>query len=256
MTIKDHETEWIALGYPKGMGSAKFLPPPDRNFVRAYHLTSAEHGISSIGLNRLKVARFSEVNDPFELMALNFHKRGIRQMLRHFKDSQNSKTGLLCFSRNWTDPVLWSHYATKHKGICLGFDLRVGIEVQGVVYAEKRPRMESGTHEDPPSIPTDLHDLLLRTKFIGWKYEQELRRFVDLSKAKQEKGLYFLPFDEDLRLKEVILGERNDLSLEAIRKLTKATNPGAVVFKTRLERRSFRIVGDGKYPPEVPTDAA
>jgi hypothetical protein len=184
-------------------------------------------------------------------MALNSHKREIRQLLTRFKDSQNSKTGLLCFSANWTNPLLWSHYANKHKGICLGFDLRIGNEVQEVLYEEKRPRM--GPHEDPP---TDLQDPLFRTKFIGWKYEQERRRLVDLSKAKQEKWLYFMPFDEDLRLKEVILGEKNDLSLEAIRKLTKATNPGAVVFKTRLERRSFRIVGDGRYPPEIPTNAA
>ena len=256
MTIKDHETEWMALGYPKGMGSAKFLPPPDRNFIRAYHLTSAEHGISSISLSRLKVARFSEVNDPFELMALNSHRREIRQLVGRFKDSQNNKMGLLCFSTNWTNPVLWSHYANRHKGICLGFDLRPGSEVQEVLYKEKRPRIELGPLGDPSSIPADLQDLLLRTKFIGWKYEQERRRFVDLSKAKQEKGLYFLPFDEDLRLKEVILGVRNDLSLEAIRKLTEVTNPGAVVFKTRLERRFFRIVGDGRYPPEISRDSA
>jgi hypothetical protein len=189
-------------------------------------------------------------------MALNSHKREIRQLLRRFKASQNSKMGLLCFSKNWTDPLLWSHYATKHKGFCLGFDLRRGEEVQEVLYAENRPRMEFGTYKDAQSITTDLQNLLLRTKFIGWKYEQELRRFVDLSKIKQEKGLYFLPFDEDLRLREIILGERNDLSLEDVRALAKATNPGAVVFKTRLERRAFRIVGDGRYPPEIPKDSA
>ena len=98
MTKRDYEMEWMRLGYREGMGSAKFLPPPDSNFVRAYHLTSAEHGISSIRLRRLKVARFSEVNDPFELMALNFHKRETRQLVRRFKDLHNSNTGLLCGS--------------------------------------------------------------------------------------------------------------------------------------------------------------
>ena len=44
----DYGVEWTRLVYPKEMGSAKFLPPPDHNFVRVYHLTSAEHGISSI----------------------------------------------------------------------------------------------------------------------------------------------------------------------------------------------------------------
>jgi len=251
MTERDREMEWIGLGYPKRMGSAKFLSPPDRDFVRAYHLTSAEHGIISISLSRLKVARFSELNDPFELMPLHSHKPEIRKLMVRFKDSENSKKGLLCFSKNWTNPMLWSHYADKHKGICLGFDLRRG-QVQEIHYEKKRPRMELGTLEDPPSIPKDLQDLLLLTKFKDWKYEQEIRRFVNLSEAKQENGLYFLPFDEDLRLKEIILGVRNDLSLEAILKLKMATNPAAVVFKTRLEYRGFRIVGDGRYPPEIP----
>jgi len=253
---RDFEQEWRHAGYPKGMGSAKFLPPPDRSFIRAYHLTSSDHGISDIRLSRLKVARFAEVNDPFELMALNSHNREIRRLLRRFKVSQNSEMGLLCFSRNWTDPLLWSHYASKHEGICLGFDLRPGNEVQEVRYEEKRPRVRFGTGEDAQSIGKELQNFLLRTKYIGWEYEQELRKFVDLSKTKQENRLYFLPFDEDLRLREIILGERNHLSLEDVRALAKATNPGAVVFKTRLEFKAYRIVGDGKYPPEIPTDTA
>jgi hypothetical protein len=255
MSKGDYNAEWISLDYPPEMGSSKFLPPPDHNFIRAYYLTSAEHGISNISLNRLKVARFSEVNDPFELWALNTHISKIRKFIGRNKDLQNSKTGLLCFSKNWTNPLLWRHYADKHKGICLGFDLRRN-EVIETIYEEKRIRIESSTRGATLSIPTNLQDRLGRTKFSGWEYEEELRIYVDLSKAKKEEELYFLPFEEGLCLKEVILWVRNALSLEAIRKLTKATNPGAVVFKTRLERRGFRIVGDGRFRPEIPIDAA
>jgi hypothetical protein len=95
MVKHNYEEEWENTGYPKGMGSAKFLPPPDRNFLRAYHLTSAAYGISNISLRRLKVTRFSGANDPFELMALNSHEREIRQLLERFKASKNSKMGLL-----------------------------------------------------------------------------------------------------------------------------------------------------------------
>lgn len=250
MTERDHEQEWIDARYPKGMGSAKFLPPPeDRGFVRAYHMTSSDHGISSISFSRLKVARFAEVNDPFELMALNSHNREIRRLLRRFKSLKNKEIGLLCFSRNWTQPMLWSHYASKHEGICLGFDIKRGSELQEVKYEDKRPKMKSDNGEDAQSIDADIQNLLLRTKYIGWEYEQELRRFIDLSKTKEENGLYFLPFDEDLCLREIILGQRNNLSIEDVRALVKATNPRAVVFKARLEYKAYRIVGDGKYPP-------
>jgi len=256
MTRRDYEREWMDAGYPKGMGSAKFLPPPDHAFLRVYHLTSAEHAISSVSLGRLKVTRFSEANDPFELMALNAHEHGFRKLLNSFKATEDANTGLLCFSKNWTNPLLWSHYATKHKGICLGFDLRRGDNVQEVQYARERPRKTSLSGKETEPIQKNLQDLLRRTKYIGWVYEQEVRRFVDLAKAKQEHGLYFVSFDQDLRLKEVILGERNGISLEEMKALAKATNPGAVVFKTRLERRDFRIVGDGRYPPVIPKDAA
>lgn len=251
----EYEQEWKRAGYPKGMGSASVVPPPSHEFVRAYHLTSAEHGISSISLRRLKVARFSEVNDPFELLALNFHEPRMRRLVRRFKDSHNSTTGLLCFSANWTDPVLWSHYATRHKGICLGFDLRRANEVQTVLYEQKRLRMKLGPNEDPRSIPKDLQDRLLRTKSSRWEYEQELRKFIDLSKAQKEQGLYFWSFDNDLRLKEVILGQQNDLPLLAVRRLVAATNSSAVVFKARLAFRSFDIMRDGRYLPEKPSHA-
>lgn len=237
--------------YSNEMGSAKFLQPPDPSFIRVYHLTSVEYGISSVALSRLKVTRPSEANDPFELFSINTHKHEIRRLLHSFKDSQNSKIGLLCFSSNWTDPLLWSHYASKHKGICLGFDLRRGNEVLSVVYEKKRHRLKSGTNEDDSSISLELQNRLFQTKYEGWSYEQEIRRIVDLSKAQQENGLYFLPFDDDLRLREIILGARNELSLESIRALTKSTNEGVAVFKTRLERRGYRIVADGRYPPEI-----
>jgi len=71
----DYKQEWLKLGYPRGMGSSSFLHPPTAEYVRAYHFTSSAYAISTIKSRRLKVARFSEVNDPFELLALNFHDR-------------------------------------------------------------------------------------------------------------------------------------------------------------------------------------
>jgi hypothetical protein len=90
MTNHDHDRAWRDAGYPNQMGSTKFPPPPDPEFVRAYHLTSSEHGMSSISLCRQKVARFSDANDPFELLAFNTHEREIRRLLRRFKNTQNT----------------------------------------------------------------------------------------------------------------------------------------------------------------------
>jgi hypothetical protein len=99
--------EWVGAGYISKMGSAEVVPPPPREFIRVYHITSAELGVSDIGLSRMKVARFSDLNDPFELLAMNFREgKTARKVIRDFKDAYDSHTGLHCFSANWTNPVL------------------------------------------------------------------------------------------------------------------------------------------------------
>lgn len=35
----------------------------------------------------------------------------------------DARFGLLCFSEVWDSILLWSHYAEKHAGIVLGFDV-------------------------------------------------------------------------------------------------------------------------------------
>jgi hypothetical protein len=242
---RDLKERWRLAGYPDEMGSATIVPPPTRGFVRGYHLLPANHGISSVSLRRLKVARFSEVNDPFELLALNFREQKTRKLVRRFKAAHNSRTGLLCFSANWTNPVLWSHYANRHEGICLGFDLKSG-RVQRVEYEDERLLETLDDNDDPFSMPEALQLRLLRTKSRHWEYEEELRRFINLSDAMTDQGLLFWPFDEDMRLVEVILGPQSPLEVSHTRELVLATNPGVTVFRARLAFRSFQVVVDGK----------
>ena len=112
--------------------------------------------------------------------------------------------------------MLWSHYGAKHHGICLGFDLRRST-VETVTYADKRLRQTLSDDKSPDTIPVAIRDEIARTKSSDWQYEQELRVLVDLSDANPEENLYFWPFNEDLRLAEVILGPRCDQKLGDVR---------------------------------------
>jgi hypothetical protein len=226
--------------------------PADCDVVRAYHLASAEHAISDISLGRLKVARFSEVNDPFELFALNCMKRELRKALTTFRDDQDRRIGLLSFSECWKSPVLWSHYADGHKGICLGFDIKRTFGVRGVQKVRYEDSKLRSVADGPTAlIGPELEGQLFVTKFRHWSYEKELRVFVELSKAIRERGLYFCPVNEDLRLREVILGHLCPVSLLGpVRKLVGATNPGAVVSKARLGLKYFEVKPDGRYPAQ------
>jgi hypothetical protein len=83
---------------------------------------------------------------------------------------------------------------------------------------------------------------LLYTKYRGWEYAQEYRRFVPLESAIQEGRLHFVPFGADLVLAEVILGTECVLALDTVRNMVSSRYQNAAVFKARLEFKGFHIV--------------
>lgn len=238
----DYRAKWVAAGYKAEMGSAvASLPPADPDCIRVYHLTTADYAINDLALSRLKVARFSDLNDPFELIGLNFRKRNTRKVLRDFKSAYDAHTGLLSFSADWVEPVMWSHYATKHRGICLGFNVPREL-LQQVQYEDQRLRDELERNPDPTEIPEDLQTQLLRTKYSGWKYEDEYRRFVTLADAIPVGRLHFIPFGPELQIAVVILGEQCNHSLETIRDLVATRYSGVTTFRARLAFKWFKVV--------------
>jgi hypothetical protein len=219
------------------MGSAAVIPPPSAGFRRLYYLTSAEYAVSNIVLSRLKVARFSSLNDPFELLAQTASNRRVHGDLLSRKRSMDNGAGLLCFSEDWTDPVLWYQYGAKHTGICLGFDLAEGA-ARKINYQNDRLRDE----DLQKKTDDEVLDLLLYTKFQSWDYEREWRVPVGLTQAVGEGPLHFIQFRNDFKLAEVVLGAECTLSLTAIRKLLSIHHPQVASFGARLALKSFAIV--------------
>jgi hypothetical protein len=201
---------------------------------------TAAHAISSIALQRLKVARFSEANDPFELFGLNCYVPNTQRIrdLNQLKKSQNETTGMLCFSRHWTSPVLWSHYADGHKGISLGFDVYVD-DVMQVNYTDEKLDFDD---TNAATIPEDIRDELHRRKFKHWSYEEEVRWLVPLAAATKEGALHFYPYGDNLRLKEVILGHLCPATLlEPLHSLIDALRIDARVYRARLGFKAFEV---------------
>jgi hypothetical protein len=219
------------------------MPPAAKGFKRLYYLTGPDHAISNIVFSRLKISRFPELNDPFELLGQNFSDKDVRKLIRDHRDSLNDKIGMVCFSEDWTDPVLWGHYAAKHRGVALGFDVKVSL-AEEVKYSSQRlkQKIPSGSKEITPK----LKDLLLYTKFESWSYEREWRLVHELDKAESEGSLYFLPINKSVKLVEVILGSLCDFNLSKIRKLVDNHHADVMTYKARLAYRSFRIIPNGK----------
>jgi len=91
--------------------------------MRVFHFLSHEFGLKDIRERRLKIARIMELNDPFEFLGVELSDPALRRGLQVDKSRLSQDNGLLCFTKSWHNPVLWSHYADKHRGLCLGFDM-------------------------------------------------------------------------------------------------------------------------------------
>lgn len=207
--------------------------------MRVYHLTSKHWALAAIKNRRLKVALFNDMNDPFELLGAELKTREDKAELRQLKEETNSMMGALCFSRSSDNPVLWSHYADRHGGICLGFDIRDDwaheVEYQG----RRLQEIEKEFLEDESEI---LGRKLLTTKFEHWSYENEVRMILKLEDAVYEDGFYFFPFCDGLRLREVIAGVRCDMPLDKLAQKLSAKDKDVEISKAQLAPDEYKIL--------------
>lgn len=208
--------------------------------MRVYHFLPREFGLKDLRERRLKIASFDEVNDLFELLPI-CADADERERYQRARADIAKMVGILCFSQHWNSPVQWSHYAEAHKGLCLGFDLP-DEALTAVEYRSRRRkanwRAMGGTKDERE------HELRrwFATKYIHWQYEAEQRAFIILSAYTPEDGRYYVPFDSETRLSEVIVGDRSDLTRADIDNALGDFAAGVDVFKARLAFHSYRVV--------------
>lgn len=207
--------------------------------MRVFHLTTAQHGVSDLALQRIKVSRFNELNDPFELLGVNLADKDLRAAFRTTKNEIDKEKGLICFSRNWKNPLLWGHYADRHTGIALGFEIPDAL-LAPVLYEKRLVDCHSYFKNGKPT--KDFVDRLIRTKFYDWKYENEMRLFVRLDHTTVEGGKYFCSFSDELKLVEVVLGPNCALPIDGIRQILKQQGSTAVVTKARIAFSRFQVL--------------
>ena len=154
---------------------------------------------------------------------------------------------MLCFSRNWSDPVQWSHYADRHKGICLGFDVPEDYVVP-VTYTASRLPVDLTLYREE-NVDAHLPEMLrwFATKYVHWSYEREVRLFINLQGSDPSK-LNFREFDEGLKLAEVILGPRCVISPAHMILFLDDLAETVDVYKARLAFNSFRVVRQRRVP--------
>lgn len=97
------------------------------------------------------------------------------------KEQISEKVGVTCFSKRMDNFLLWSHYADKHRGFCLEFDVDTllndypGTKLYRVDYPKSNKLIRFSVNEilnDP-----NLLEKILTRKSYSWQHEQEWRLF-------------------------------------------------------------------------------
>jgi len=209
--------------------------------TRLCHYTSAKNAIKILSSQQFKLGHLEHSNDPFENLSkrydLSFNvQEPVRTFMNKVFDFSDTQLSYASFSiikegvnndQNW---IMWAHYANKHSGVCLTFDLENFIDElkrlsvffvhDKIIYSNALlipPNyFEDRIHYKPAEVLNEFNKFLLLSKHMGWESESEYRIVV---------------FDKEIRipihscLKQVLFGpEISNWSKSRIENLLKKNN--------------------------------
>ena len=213
--------------------------------MRLYYFTTAKWGMVALSERRLKIAQIPQLNDPYEFRAVYMtHSTNVMAIERAIT-AFSEKCGVLCMTDNWHEVLMWSHYAERHQGLCLGFNVS-DEHARKVEYID-RPTQDKSL--DLNNIREDLIKSIFNRKSLAWKYESEFRFYCTLSES--VGGNYFKSFGPDLKLSEIIVGcqaSRLDVSSKGIRSALEGYDHGVDIFKVKMNPNEFKMVEDLSAP--------
>jgi hypothetical protein len=190
---------------------------------------------------RLKLSRFSEANDPFELNLIDSRDRDVRKYADFIYDYFEANIGFICFGASWESPVMWAHYAEKHTGVALGFDLPDELPVR-INYTDSKIQVPFGPHLPKHGLSEQLLTQVRTTKATDWTYEREYRVESKLTRKDAKTGLFYVEFGPQLRLCEVVIGHRCPWTVGVVRSLIGEVDHPVRVCKARPAFGRFAMV--------------
>lgn len=175
--------------------------------MRLYYMTTAKWAEVILKERRLKLSRFYEANDPFELNLIDSRDPRRCKIVKMIERYHNERTGMICFGATWDNPIMWAHYADKHAGACLGFEVEDEL-VSTVDYTDEKIDVEFGVHLPNHGLSVELLKKVLISKSTAWKSEAERRVLAALNIPDPKNGLYYTDFGPQMKLRAVIIGHR------------------------------------------------
>lgn len=119
---------------------------------------------------------------------------------------QRNQYGISCFSKSSNEPLMWSHYADKHSGICMIYDkveLLQSLNDSSYhfdcleVNYKKRPLLELIEVNDEVTFKSS--EPVLISKDSKWQYEQEIRFIAKFEDKNNFTGRSFTIYHSALK---------------------------------------------------------
>lgn len=198
--------------------------------------SSRDRTIRAISENEVYFANRCQFNDPLDCKLKVY---GLSTLEQAEIDTTLDTTGIFCLSEVNDNPLMWSHYADSHKGVCIEYSPSdhqlFGCDLTAVHYAKSYPKLSSADHPDSAYVRK-----YLSTKSDHWKHESEWRIIYD------KLGVQIAP-PEDLTA--VILGcEISNDDLGQIFKAVNSRSGQTAVYQASLDDSSFLIRVEHRRP--------
>lgn len=217
-------------------GSLKFSNPIEYNDPFDCHEYLIKLDIKNINIDEFVDKQYPNESRSFKRK----YKRNINPNDLYQKLHQERKNyKITCFSNNYNSTLLWSHYADKHKGMCIGFEFPAlysdKFMFKPVKYIDKIPLIDGLVDAD------EMIRYWLSIKSICWEYEQEIRA---VTKAKSSDKFELINYEKN-RVKEIAFGckvTQKEIS-DSIKQLKfNGFNVKSILFKKmEIDKNTFQL---------------
>lgn len=173
-----------------------------------------------------------------DVKAGNYYKQHLANHMQVLLREDIGQRGVFSLASSWNCPLMWSHYADEHHGVCIEYDMsdHMFSSLEPVDYHRTRSIKVSELIDWKVNRSESAERLILQTFFLAkapqWKYEKEWR---DIEGHSGE-------VDAPVRLSAVYFGLRCDNSvITATVKLHAITDYPVKFYSVYVDDNSFKL---------------
>jgi len=203
-----------------------------------------EYNFESLENKYLFFSKPTDFNDPYDCSSdlISFINKNSKSKIRHkqkekaFSENLN-KIGICCFSRKNDSILMWSHYASNHKGFCVEYATNIdeeGVNPLDVLYMPEFTKAEYFEKAERAIFN------LIYSKSNYWKYEEELRSLVSNCETEGDRKIGFRESD----IISIYFGVNTEINtIERIQNIIKENyNSNVKFYKGKKSNKEFSII--------------